>query len=74
MGLFDGAQTTLHCLLDEDAPQHNGAYFSQNSILYPNRENRAGGWPMRSPNPKARDEEVARRLHEISLDLVGFSA
>ena len=26
----DGAQTSLHCLLDDDAPNHSGAYFSQN--------------------------------------------
>ncbi len=25
MGPYDGAQTTLHCLLDNDAPNHNGA-------------------------------------------------
>ncbi|NJL56681.1 SDR family oxidoreductase, partial [bacterium] len=38
MNWFEGAQTSLHCLLDDDAPNHNGAYFSQNSILYPNKE------------------------------------
>ena len=68
---YEGAQTTLHCLLDDDAPQHNGAYFSQNSILYPKRENRPGGWPMPSPNPNARDPELARRLYEVSLEMVG---
>jgi len=69
---YEGAQTTLHCLLDDDAPQHNGAYFSQNSILYPNRENRPGGWPMPSPNPNAHDAELARRLYEVSLEMVGI--
>lgn len=73
MGPYDGAQTTLHCLLDNHAPNHNGAYFSQNSILYPNRENRSGGWPMPSPNPNAHDMDLARRLYEVSLDLVGIS-
>lgn len=72
MGPYDGAQTTLHCLLDNDAPNHNGAYFSQNSILYPNRKNRPGGWPMASPNPKAHDMDLAHRLYEVSLDLVGI--
>lgn len=68
---YEGAQTTLHCLLDDDVPKHNGAYFSQNSILYPNKENRPGGWPMRSPNPNAHDVKQAERLYEISLELVG---
>ena len=69
----DGAQTTLHCLLDEDAPKHNGAHFSQNSILYPKRENRPGGWPMESPNPNAHDEALATRLYDVSSELVGLS-
>lgn len=69
---YEGAQTTLHCLLDDDAPQHNGAYFSQNSILYPNRENRPGGWPMPSPNPNAHDAELARRLYQVSLEMAGI--
>ncbi len=70
----DGAQTTLHCLLDDDAPTHNGAYFSQNSILYPKREHRAGGWPMRSPNPNARGEALAKRLYDVSSELVGLGS
>lgn len=70
----DGAQTTLHCLLDDAAPDHNGAYFSQNSILYPNREHRPGGWPMRSPNPNARDADMARRLYDVSAELVGVNS
>lgn len=69
----DGAQTTLHCLLDDDAHKHNGAYFSQNSILYPKREHRPGGWPMRSPNPNARDEALAIKLYDVSSELVGLS-
>ena len=66
----EGAQTTLHCLLADDIPQHSGAYFSQNSILYPDKANRSGGWPMRSPNPNARDPIQAQRLHEVSMALV----
>jgi NAD(P)-dependent dehydrogenase (short-subunit alcohol dehydrogenase family) len=68
----DGAQTQLHCLLDPDAPSHSGAYYSQNSILYTDRVDRAGGWPMRSPNPLSRDDAVAERLHQVSLELVGL--
>ena len=73
MSGFDGAQTSLHCLLDDDTPQYSGEYFSHNSILYPNKENRSGGWPMRSPNPHARDPELAKKLYEVSLELVGLS-
>ena len=70
----EGAQTTLHCLLDDDVPNHNGEYYSQNAIFYPNKKDRPGGWPMVSPNPKARDEGLAQRLHEASLALVGLEA
>jgi NAD(P)-dependent dehydrogenase (short-subunit alcohol dehydrogenase family) len=70
MSGFEGAQTTLHCLLDDDAPQHSGAYFSQNSIFYPDPKDRAGGWPMPSPNPHARDAELAEQLYQRSLELV----
>jgi len=69
----EGAQTTLHCLLDDDVPNHNGSYYSQNSIFYPDRKNRPGGWPMESPNPHARDERLAETLHNASLRLVGLA-
>jgi NAD(P)-dependent dehydrogenase (short-subunit alcohol dehydrogenase family) len=72
MSWFEGAQTTLHCLLDDDAPNHSGEYYSQNSILYPNPENRPGGWPMPSPNPLAHDKEFAEKLYRHSLELVGL--
>jgi len=72
MSWYEGAQTTLHCLLDDDAPNHSGEYYSQNSILYPNKENRPGGWPMESPNPNAHDVELAERLYDRSMELVGL--
>ena len=68
----EGAQTQLHCLLDDDAPSHSGEYYSQNSILYPNKKNRPGGWPMSSPNPNAHDAELANQLYHRSLALVGL--
>jgi len=71
MSPFDGAQTSLHCLLDDEVPENNGAFYSQNSILYPDKKNRAGGWPMVPPNPNASDPEQAKRLYELSLELVG---
>jgi hypothetical protein len=72
MSWFEGAQASLHCLLDDEAPQHSGEYYSQISILYPNQENRPGGWPMPSPNPKAHDTELAEKLYLRSLELVGL--
>jgi NAD(P)-dependent dehydrogenase (short-subunit alcohol dehydrogenase family) len=72
MSWDEGAQTTLHCLLDDDGPNHSGEYYSQNSILYPNKENRSGGWPMPSPNPHAHDKELAEKLYHRSLALVGL--
>ena len=69
---FEGAQTSLHCLLDEDAPNHSGEFYSQNSIFYPNKENRPGGWPMLSPNPRAQDTELAEKLYHVSMGMVGL--
>lgn len=69
----EGAQTTLHCLLDDDAPNHNGAYFSQNSVFYTNKADRAGGWPMVSPNPLAHDTALAEKLYRVSMELVGLA-
>jgi len=74
MSAEDGAQTQLHCLLDDDAPNHSGEYYSQNSILYPNKENRPGGWPMRSPNPLTYDDDLADRLYDRSVELVGLGS
>jgi hypothetical protein len=68
----EGAQTQLHCLLDEEVLDHSGEYYSQCGLLYPKKENRPGGWPMRSPNPLTYDDEVAERLFETSLELVGL--
>jgi NAD(P)-dependent dehydrogenase (short-subunit alcohol dehydrogenase family) len=72
MSWHEGAQTTLHCLLDDEAPGHSGEYYSQNGILYPKKENRPGGWPMPSPNPNAHDTGLAERLYHRSLELVGL--
>jgi retinol dehydrogenase-13 len=68
----ESAQTSLHVLLSDDAPKHSGAYFSQSSVLYRDRECRDGGWPMTSPNPNARNMDTAEKLVELSFDLVGL--
>jgi hypothetical protein len=44
------------------------------STLYPNKEDRPGGWPMASPNPRARDAELAEKLYHRSLELVGLES
>lgn len=69
---FEGAQTSLYCLLDDDVPNHSGEYYSQNSVFYPDKENRPGCWPMVSPNPDARDVNIAKRLYQRSLEMVGL--
>ena len=69
---WESAQTSLHCLLSDDAPQHSGSYFSQHSILYRDKECKKGGWPMKSPNPNADDMETARKLVDMTRDLVGL--
>ena len=68
----DSAQTTLHCLLSDDAPKYSGQYFSQSSVLYRDKECRKGGWPMKSPNPFSRDTTIAKELVELSYTLVGL--
>ena len=68
----ESAQTSLHCLLSDDAPKHSGAYFSQHSVLYKDKECRPGGWPMKSPNPNAHDMKTAKKLIKMSYKLVGL--
>lgn len=70
----ESAQTSLHVLLSDDAPNHSGAYFSQHSVLYRDKECKKGGWPMKSPNPNARDMEKAKKLVAISRDMVGLDS
>jgi len=63
----------LHCLLDDDdPPRHSGESYSQQGILYPDRKNRPGGWPMRPPNPLVCDDALAERLDRVSRKLVGL--
>lgn len=69
----ESAQTSLHVLISDDAPNHPGAYFSQSSVLYRDKECRDGGWPMESPNPHARDMETAKKLVAKSYEIVGLN-
>lgn len=69
----ESAQTSLHCLISDEALKHSGAYFSQQSVLYSEKECKKGGWPMKSPNPNATDINKARKLVEVSYGIVGFN-
>lgn len=69
---WESSQASLHCLLSDEAPKHSGAYFSQHSVLYRDKECRKGGFPMETPNPNARDMDTARELVEMSRELVGL--
>ena len=44
-----GSQTTLHCLVDDSVDKNSGCFYSQVGV-YKDKENRKGGWPMKSPN------------------------
>ena len=70
----DSAQTSLHVLLSDDAPNHSGAYFSQSSVLYRDPGTKNGGWPMKSPNPNAHDMEMARNLVAHARTAVGLTS
>jgi hypothetical protein len=69
----EAAQTSLHVLLSDDAPKHSGAYFSQHSVIYRDKECKKGGWPMESPNPNAKNMEHAKKLVNMSYGLVGIN-
>ncbi|TSM28201.1 Dehydrogenase/reductase SDR family member 13 [Bagarius yarrelli] len=54
-----GAQTTLHCVLQEDIEPFSGRYFSCCTL--------------QDLSPKARDGSVARKLWDVSEKLCGLS-
>jgi len=64
----DGAQTTLHCLLSEEALEHHGVYHAQTGIKH--SDGVRGGWPYRSANPVSHDEAAQDRLWAMSESLV----
>lgn len=70
---WESAQTSLHCLLSDEAPKHSGEYFSQHSVLYRDKECKKGGWPMKSPNPHANNMNDAKQLVKVSRGLVGLN-
>lgn len=70
---WEGTQSSLYALLSPEVPQHAGAFFSQLG-WYREKSANKGGWPLRSPNPVAHDDAVAKRLDEVSRKLVGLGA
>lgn len=68
----ESAQTSLHCLIAEEATKHSGEYFSQSSVLYRDGDCKNGGWPLTSPNPHAKDMKVAKELVRKTYPLVGL--
>jgi NAD(P)-dependent dehydrogenase (short-subunit alcohol dehydrogenase family) len=69
---WEGAQTTLYALLSPEVPAQAGSYFSQLGT-YRERSANRGGWPLRSPNPNAHDDDAAERLDAVSRQLVGLA-
>ena len=69
---WEGAQATLFAVLSPVVPEHSGAFFSQLGT-YRDKSASGGGWPMRSPNPNAHDDESAKRLTAVSRALVGLT-
>lgn len=70
---WEGAQSTLYALLAPEVTAQSGSYFSQVGIYRDKLANR-GGWPLRSPNPAAHDDQTAERLDSVSRELVGIDA
>ena len=64
-----GSQTTLHCLIDDSVIDKSGCFFSQVGI-YKDKESRAGGWPMKSPNSQVYDDVLCKELFKIASSMV----
>lgn len=53
-----GTQTTIYCSLDEKAVKENGLYYS--------------GCAVKKPSKRARNEDDAEKLWDVSLKMVGL--
>ena len=67
-----GSQTTLHCLIDDSVANETGSFFSQVGI-YKDKESRAGGWPMKSPNSQVYDNVLCEKLFKLANSMVGIT-
>ncbi|MEM1009424.1 MAG: SDR family oxidoreductase [Myxococcota bacterium] len=71
IGPWEGTQTTFHCVLAPDVPEHNGAFFSQVGI-YSDKSANKGGWPLKSPNAEVHEQQLAKEFYEKSIQMVGL--
>jgi retinol dehydrogenase-13 len=69
---WEGAQSTLYALLAPEVELASGAFYSQIGF-YRDKAANKGGWPLRSPNPHAHDDDAAARLAQVSRQLVGLA-
>jgi NAD(P)-dependent dehydrogenase (short-subunit alcohol dehydrogenase family) len=69
---WEGAQTSLHCILEPNITKQTGKYFSQFGA-YSNKAFNRGGWPMESPNPEANDAKLSHDFYELSQKMVGLT-
>jgi NAD(P)-dependent dehydrogenase (short-subunit alcohol dehydrogenase family) len=67
----DGAQTSLHCVLEDADKMESGAFYSQFG-MYKDVDSKKGGWPMKLPNPNA-TPEAAEKLWTLSEKLIAGS-
>ncbi|OOB79432.1 MAG: SDR family oxidoreductase [Epulopiscium sp. Nuni2H_MBin001] len=68
----ESAQTSLYCLISDEACRYSGSFFSQSSVLYSDKYCKDGGWPLKSPNPNATDEKKANELVKLTYKIVGL--
>ncbi len=66
----ESAQTSLHCLISEEAKKYSGKYFSQSSVLYSDQYIKEGGWPVKSPNSNATDMIKAKALTKLAHQII----
>lgn len=68
INVWDGSQTSLHCILEDTNKLKNGEFYSQFGI-YKDEASKKGGWPMPNPNPQANAQNAAR-LWDESVKIV----
>lgn len=69
--LWEGAQTTLHCVLAEDIPEKNGQFFSQTAPgEFREKHANKGAWPLHSPNPEVHKEDNVDRLWQETCEII----
>jgi NAD(P)-dependent dehydrogenase (short-subunit alcohol dehydrogenase family) len=65
-----GIQSILLCALSDELQDQSGLYFSAINLKYKHSDGQIGGWPMKSPSKDANDELIAKKLWDLSIDLV----